>query len=196
MNYRQLNAEERSALAALRTVGLSQAAIAGELGRHRSTVWRELKRNAAPHDGWYRAGRAEERAVARRKRSRRNRQFGREEMARVVFICAMSARSLVVSGDAHEAGDEVGALRFVVGAFGVECLGLVAEFGDAVAVGVGDADEEGHEGADGIEMADDGGEVGGCECGGDAVFGVMVVGRLGNADAGTFPSYVYSEPIS
>ena len=77
MNYRQLNAEERSVLAALRTVGLSQAEIARELGRHRSTVGRELKRNAAPHDGWYRSARAHQRAHARRYRSRRNSQFER-----------------------------------------------------------------------------------------------------------------------
>ena len=63
--------------------GLSRAEIARQLGRLRSTVCRELKRNASPHNGWYRAGRAEERAVARRKRSRRNQQFGREELARV-----------------------------------------------------------------------------------------------------------------
>ena len=83
MNYEQLNAEERSALASLRRLGLSQAEIGRQLGRHRSTVGRELKRNAAPYDGWYRAARAEERAVARRKRSRRNSQFGRAELARV-----------------------------------------------------------------------------------------------------------------
>jgi IS30 family transposase len=83
MNYRQLNGEERSVLAALRTVGLSLVEIARHLGRHRSTVWRELRRNAAPHDGWYRAVRAQERAVARRRRSRRNSQFGGAQWARV-----------------------------------------------------------------------------------------------------------------
>ena len=83
MKYRQLNAEERSALAALRSVGLNNAEIARELGRHRSTVGRELKRNAAPHDGWYRSKRAHQRAHARRYRSRRNSQFGREEWVRV-----------------------------------------------------------------------------------------------------------------
>lgn len=51
MKYRQLNAEERSALAALRSVGLNQAQIARELGRHQSTVGRELRRNCAPYDG-------------------------------------------------------------------------------------------------------------------------------------------------
>jgi IS30 family transposase len=83
MNYRQLNAEEGSVLATLRRLGLSRAEIARQMGRHRSTVGRELKRNAAPYDGWYRATRAEERAVARRKRSRRNSQFGQAEMVRV-----------------------------------------------------------------------------------------------------------------
>ena len=82
MNYRQLNAEERSVLAALRTLGLNQAEIARELGRHRSTVSRELKRNAAPHDGRYRAARAHQRAHARRYRSRRNSQFGRVQWKR------------------------------------------------------------------------------------------------------------------
>src|SRR5450432_1733637 len=83
MNYRQLNAEERSVLAALRSVGLNQAQIARQMGRHRSTVGRELKRNAAPHDGRYRAERAHQRAHARRYRSRRNSQFGRAQWARV-----------------------------------------------------------------------------------------------------------------
>jgi IS30 family transposase len=105
MNYRQLNAEERSALAALRRVGLSPAEIARELGRHRSTVWRELKRNAAPHDGWYRAVRAEERAVARRKRSRRNSQFGREEMARVEELLKEEWSPEQVSGHLGRTGE-------------------------------------------------------------------------------------------
>ena len=51
MKYRQLNARERSVLAALRTVGLTKAEIARELGRHRSTIGRELHRNRAPYDG-------------------------------------------------------------------------------------------------------------------------------------------------
>ena len=83
MNYRQLNAEERSAMATLKRLGWSVLGIARELGRHRSTIARELQRNAAPHDGWYRAGRAQERAVARRRRSRRNSQFARADWARV-----------------------------------------------------------------------------------------------------------------
>lgn len=83
MKYRQLNAEERSVLAALRTLGLNQAEIARELGRHRSTVGRELKRNCAPYDGGYRSRRAHQRAHARRYRSRRNSQFAEGDWARV-----------------------------------------------------------------------------------------------------------------
>ena len=75
MNYRQLNAEERSVLAALRRLGLSQAEIGRQLGRHRSTIGRELRRNSAPYDGGYRCVRAHQRAHARRYRSRRNSQF-------------------------------------------------------------------------------------------------------------------------
>lgn len=83
MSYRQLNLEERSALAALRAQGHRLVEIAAYLGRHRSTVWRELQRNAAPYDGWYRVERAHERAVARRRRSRRNSQFAAEAWQRV-----------------------------------------------------------------------------------------------------------------
>lgn len=83
MMYSQLNAEERFLIASLRTYGISLPQIAVVLKRHRSTVWREVRRNCAPYDGGYRSERAHERAGARRKRSRRNRRFGRPELSRV-----------------------------------------------------------------------------------------------------------------
>ena len=91
MKYRQLNAEERSALAALRSVGLNQAEIARELGRHWSTVRRELRRNAAPHDGRY--------------RSRRNSQFGREEWGRVEELLRRKWSPEQVSGQLARSGE-------------------------------------------------------------------------------------------
>ena len=81
--YRQLCAEERVQLATLRYQNFSLPRIARLLGRHRSTLWREVRRNRAPYDGGYRSARAHERAVARRRRSRRNRQFGPSQMAKV-----------------------------------------------------------------------------------------------------------------
>ncbi|HEV7891124.1 MAG TPA: helix-turn-helix domain-containing protein, partial [Pyrinomonadaceae bacterium] len=55
MTYRQLTPEERYMLAALRRQGLNQSEIARSLGRHRSTVCREVRRNSTRADGHYRA---------------------------------------------------------------------------------------------------------------------------------------------
>lgn len=83
MSYCQLNAEERVIIATLHGQGLALPRIAKHLGRHRSTIWREVQRNRTPHDGFYRARRAHERTVARRKRARRNRRFSTVQLARV-----------------------------------------------------------------------------------------------------------------
>lgn len=75
MTYRQLSREERYQIAALREQRLNCAAIAVALGRHRSTIAREVKRNATPYDGAYRPNVAVERTNGRRRRSRRNRRY-------------------------------------------------------------------------------------------------------------------------
>src|SRR5437764_13109009 len=51
MKYRQLSLEERCTLTALRREGFGIVAISERLGRHRSTLWRELGRNRSRHDG-------------------------------------------------------------------------------------------------------------------------------------------------
>ncbi|MFN0178046.1 MAG: IS30 family transposase [Gemmatimonadales bacterium] len=76
MTYRQITASERYTVALLHGQGWAPAAIAATLGRHRSTVGRELQRNHTAHDGWYRAEKAHSYATARRARSRRNQRFG------------------------------------------------------------------------------------------------------------------------
>lgn len=81
MTYRQLSPEERYMLAALRRQGLNQSEIARCLGRHRSTVCRELDRNSTRADGRYRAFTAQERTNGRRSRSRRNSHFTAADFA-------------------------------------------------------------------------------------------------------------------
>src|ERR671916_1575547 len=83
MNYRQLTSEERYMLAALRRQGHNHAEIARLLGRHRSTVCREVRRNSTRADGRYRASTAQERTNGRRSRSRRNRRFTAQDFAPV-----------------------------------------------------------------------------------------------------------------
>src|SRR5712691_3617489 len=83
MRYRQITFAERYTLGLLRQGGLTPGAIARVLGRHRSTIGREVRRNATPRDGCYRPQLAEWYARGRRSRSRRNRRFSAADWARV-----------------------------------------------------------------------------------------------------------------
>ena len=83
MTYRQITYAERYALGLLRRQGLCPAAIARVLGRHRSTIIREIGRNRTRHDGGYRPQLADWYARGRRSRSRRNRRFTATEWDRV-----------------------------------------------------------------------------------------------------------------
>ena len=105
MKYRQLNGEERSALAALRVQGMSLAEIGRYLGRHRSTLWRELGRNRSRHDGGYRVHQAQERTRARRRHSRRNSQFGKDEWGRVEALLREEWSPEQVSGHLRRSGE-------------------------------------------------------------------------------------------
>jgi IS30 family transposase len=75
MKYHQVTSEERYTIAALRRERYNQSEIARHLGRHRSTISRELRRNVKRYDGYYRASTANEYANGRRSRSRRNQHF-------------------------------------------------------------------------------------------------------------------------
>lgn len=84
--YRQITSGERYTLSALRKQGFSQAAIAQHMGRHPSTISRELKRNSARFDGCYRPSIACERTSGRRSRSRRNSRFTRADLELVEIL--------------------------------------------------------------------------------------------------------------
>jgi IS30 family transposase len=79
MKYHRLSTEERYEIAAMRRQGLLVAEMAKHLGRHRSTLYREVKRNQSVHDGCYRPSHAVEKASGRERRSRRNRRYGAAE---------------------------------------------------------------------------------------------------------------------
>ena len=83
MMYRQITFEERYSIALLRRQEWPPAAIARALGRHRSTIVCELRRNGTRHDGWYRPQLADWYARGRRSRSRRNQRFSPAERRQV-----------------------------------------------------------------------------------------------------------------
>ena len=83
MAYHQITSEERYTIAALRREGFNAAEIARRLGRHRSTISREIRRNSSRWDGSYRPSKAIERANGRRSRSRRNQHFTKADFALV-----------------------------------------------------------------------------------------------------------------
>ncbi|MHC4107184.1 MAG: IS30 family transposase [Planctomycetota bacterium] len=80
MTYRQITFEERYTLGLLRRQGCTPAVIAHILGRHRSTILREIRRNRSTSDGTYRPQLADWYACGRRSRSRRNRRFTAAEL--------------------------------------------------------------------------------------------------------------------
>lgn len=81
--YRQITVEERYTLGALCKTGRSGAEIAQALGRHRSTIWRKVRRNRARSDGTYRPQLADWYARGRRSHARRHGHFQPHEWAQV-----------------------------------------------------------------------------------------------------------------
>lgn len=104
MTYHQLTQEERYLIAAQRMCGHSPAQMARVLGRHRSTVVRELCRNATHHDGDYRAEKAHSYAVARRRRCRRGARFSAANMARVARLVRRKWSPEQISGTLQKNG--------------------------------------------------------------------------------------------
>jgi IS30 family transposase len=80
MTYRQITLPERYRMQVLRGLGLGFAAIAREMGRHRSTILRELRRNRRHAFGYDPYG-AQCRTETRRSWSRRNRRIAPADWA-------------------------------------------------------------------------------------------------------------------
>ncbi len=82
MKYQQLTSGERYIISHLQKQGFNPCEIARQMGRHRSTITRELARNRCRGvDNSYRHSRAERRTIARRRRSRRNRHYTERHFA-------------------------------------------------------------------------------------------------------------------
>ena len=84
MSYHQLTSSERSILAHLKWQGHSLSEIARQLGRHRSTISREVRRNKT-RAGYYAAYIADRAYRGRRRRSRKNQHFSRADFMLVDF---------------------------------------------------------------------------------------------------------------
>jgi IS30 family transposase len=103
MTYTQLTEQERYRLADLRADGWPPSALAAHLGRHRTTIWRELRRNRSVGNG-YKPHRAHSLAVRRRRRSRRNRRLWAREWRWVVRRLRRQWSPEQIAGEGRRSG--------------------------------------------------------------------------------------------
>lgn len=105
MTYNQITLAERIAISALRKEGLCASAIARRLGRHRSTITREFRRNCCAYDGHYRYSKAQERTNGRRHRSRVGRQHGEDAYRQVNLLLKQKFSPEQISGHLKRKGE-------------------------------------------------------------------------------------------
>lgn len=103
MTYRQITSEERYMLAVLRKQAFNQSQIAAALGRDRSTISREIRRNSS-RLGHYRPSKAIEKTNGRRSRSRRNQHFTTADFNRVERLLGKQWSPEQIAGHLREHG--------------------------------------------------------------------------------------------
>ena len=103
--YHQLTQEERYIITGHSSSGRSKAEIARLMGRHPSTIGREVKRNVTTHDGGYRAQKAHSYATARKRSCRRVSHFSAEDMARVTTLVRAKLSAEQISGVLKKTGE-------------------------------------------------------------------------------------------
>lgn len=85
--YKHLTGEERDIIAALKAGGMSLSYIGQEIGRHKSTISRELNRNAPPINKRYYLGhRAQERAMNRWAITHKRERLKNQEVRKYVEV--------------------------------------------------------------------------------------------------------------
>lgn len=84
MSYRQITTEERYTISNFYKQGLTYSEIGRIVGRHRSSIMREIKRNCC-NDGVYRPSKASSRTRCRRRESRRK-WYTPEAFLRLVIV--------------------------------------------------------------------------------------------------------------
>lgn len=97
MKYHQLTSEERYMISAYRLQGQNLSFIAKQLGRHRSTVSRELRRNRC-NDNRYRPSKAITRTARRRRESRRRWYFSDVQLQMVASLLRLDWSPEQISG--------------------------------------------------------------------------------------------------
>lgn len=83
MKYHQLTSGDRYTISALKLEGLNYSQIAARLGRHRSTICREINRNHCKFNPGYTPEHAHTRAMTRKHACKRNQRFDDADYAQV-----------------------------------------------------------------------------------------------------------------
>ena len=103
MKYHQLTLEERYLISMLRMRGFCNAEIARFMDRHRCTIGREIERNKTTL-GRYAVKNAQSRCNGRRRRSRRNRQFTRQQYLLIIKYLRLDYSPEQIAGTLNRYG--------------------------------------------------------------------------------------------